>query len=55
MTAIFKIGKDGNGTVYAGRSEEEIKKLVRDYEKCGWTVTYAGTNKELGQVWYEIS
>ncbi len=54
MTAIFKIGKDGNGTVYAGRTEKEIEKIIRDYKKCGWKVELIKKN-ELGQVWYEIS
>ncbi len=54
MTAIFRIGKDGNGTVYAGRSEKEIKNIIRDYEECGWKVTHIKTNKDRGQVWYEV-
>lgn len=54
MTAVFRIGKDGNGTAYAGRSEKEINDLVRQYKKCGWKVTYITENKDAGQVWYQL-
>lgn len=53
MTVVFRIGEDGNGTVYSGRSEKEIKNLVRDYEKCGWLVTYI-TTSDSGTIWYQI-
>lgn len=54
MTVVFRIGKDGNGTVYSGRSEKEIKNLVKDYEKQGWQVTHITTVTDTGTVWYQI-
>lgn len=54
MTVVFRIGKDGNGTAYSGRSEKEVNDLVRQYEKCGWKVTYIPALTDTEMIWYQI-
>lgn len=54
MTVVFRIGENGNGTAYSGRSQREIDKLVKDYEQCGWKVTYISQNTGTDIIWYQI-
>lgn len=54
MTVVFRIGKDGNVTAYSGRSQKEIDRLVQEYEKCSWKVTYISENTGTDAIWYQI-
>lgn len=55
MTAVFRIGSDGNGTIYYDKTEEEINSLVKSYEKRGYKVQPLGAAKcDTNQKWFQI-
>ena len=55
MTAVFRIGLHGNGDVYYGQTEKQIKKLIKNYEKMGYKVTQLGSSFMFpDQLWFQI-
>ena len=51
-TAVFRIGRNGNGTVYYRRTPAQIDALVREYRTAGWTVTPLPPSG--AQEWYQL-
>lgn len=54
MTAIFTVGKNGNGTVYYNKTKEEVDKLIDEYEKAGWKVSFDCYSKAFDSITYVI-
>ena len=47
MMAYFRIGTDGNATVFYNVDSKKLRSLIKQYKKGGWTVTDKGEQGEV--------
>lgn len=47
MLVDFRIGKDGNGTIYRCENEKQFNKLLRQYQKAGWDTVDCGQHGNI--------
>ena len=52
MTCVFRIGDNGNGTVYYKQTQKQLEGLIRKYKKAGWSIRLVNTTES--QLWFQM-